>query len=218
MHTLGRADEQMVGPNGDGPLLNLIDANFPHQPNAMLDLLCLWLRTKRQQLVPDEWSAFVMQCRQHPIRERLHADPLTQRAYAKPRGYPGDAAMLDLIYSAEDRELEPTGLAQSALAVFRYTRQSPASRAVCARRQRIAALVDAVAGRCQRPSVLSIAAGHLREASLSQACGEGRLGRWVALDQDHDSIRKIAEDYRHLPVTPRHGTVRSVLRGGGRDL
>lgn len=195
-------------------MLDRIASTLLRQPHDTLDLLFLWLHTMRRQVSSDQWRTFVTQFRQHPVCRRLHADPLTYRAYTKLRGYPGDAALLDLIYSAEDKEFEPAGLDQSAQSVFHYTRTSPASRAVRLRRRRIADLVDTIAARIRRPRILSIAAGHLREASLAQSCIEQRLGEWVALDQDRESLSVIARDYAHLGVTPRHGTVRSVLRGG----
>lgn len=195
-------------------MLDRIASTLPHQPHDTLDLLFLWLHAKRRQVSSQQWCTFVTQFRQHPLCQQLHADPLTYRAYAKLRGYPGDAALLDLIYSAEDQELEPNDLAHEAQSVFRYTRMSPASRAVRLRRRRIAELVDTVAARVNRPRVLSIAAGHLREASLAHSCIEQRLGEWVALDQDRESLSRIAHDYARLGVVPRQGTVRSVLRGG----
>lgn len=193
-------------------MLDRLADNLLDQPHNTLDLLFLWLHTKRRHLPSDQWLTFINRFRQHPVCRRLHADPLTYRAYVKPRGYPGDAALLDLIYSAEDQEWEPNALDHGAQSVFRYTRMSPASRAVRLRRRRIAELVDTVAARVKHPRVLSIAAGHLREAGLAHSCVERRLGEWVALDQDRDSLRRIERDYACLGVMPRHGTVRSVLR------
>ena len=33
----------------------------------------------------------------------LHQDPLSARAYARPRGYQGDAELLDMIYTGDYR-------------------------------------------------------------------------------------------------------------------
>lgn len=195
-------------------MLERIAGTLPRQPHDTLNLLCLWLHAKRRQLSTEQWQSFITQFRQDPLCQRLHADPLTYRAYAKLRGYPGDAALLDLIYSAEAQEWEPNDLDHEAQSVFHYTRMSPASRAVRLRRKRIAEFVDTVAARVTHPRVLSIAAGHLREANLTHSCIEQRLGEWVALDQDRESLQRIKHDYAHLGVVPRHGNVRSMLRGG----
>ncbi len=118
-----------------------------------------------------------------------------------------------MIYSEEDREWEPNDLDHVAQSVFRYTRLSHASRAVRLRRRCIADLVDTVAARVTRPRILSIAARHLREAGLTHTGTERRLAEWVTLDQDRESLQRIERDYASLGVTPRYGTVRSILRG-----
>lgn len=204
-----------VVPASATAMLDIVAKGLPQTPTDSLDLLCVWLYSKRQELSAKDWPAFVTQCRQHPLLQRLHADPLTHRAYAKVRGYPGDAPLLDFIYSSEDEDLAPQGLEQEARAIFGYTRMSPACRAVRTRRRAIATWVDHVGARVGKTlRVLSIAAGHLREAGLSRACLDSQFEEWVALDQDRESLRMIEGDYGHLGVTPRHGTVRSVLRGG----
>ena len=37
-------------------------------------------------------------CLDHPLCDLLHQDPFTYRAFSKPRGYAGDAVMMDYIY------------------------------------------------------------------------------------------------------------------------
>jgi extracellular factor (EF) 3-hydroxypalmitic acid methyl ester biosynthesis protein len=39
--------------------------------------------------------------RRHSIFAQLLADPMTRQAFKKPRGYPGDADLIDLIYGSE---------------------------------------------------------------------------------------------------------------------
>jgi len=36
----------------------------------------------------------VKTCVEHPIRELIHEDPFTRRAFEKPRGYDGDTELL----------------------------------------------------------------------------------------------------------------------------
>src|SRR5215471_16334510 len=61
------------------------------------------------------------------------------------------------------------------------------------------------------PGVLAVAAGHLREAELSNALASGRLDRFVALDADAESLRDIAGHYAHLGVETVHASVRHLL-------
>src|SRR5690606_27280552 len=39
--------------------------------------------------------------RDHPMRSIIHQDPFQRRCFEKPRGYAGDAVMLDMIYAAD---------------------------------------------------------------------------------------------------------------------
>lgn len=45
-----------------------------------------------------QWIEWISRARSHPILSLLHKDPYHRRAFEKPRGYAGDAVMLDMIY------------------------------------------------------------------------------------------------------------------------
>ena len=68
---------------------------------AMADLFsqlrCLRERTRGQQ-----WQKGIAVARSHPIRQLVHQDPFTHRAFSRPRGYAGDAELLDFIYGREE--------------------------------------------------------------------------------------------------------------------
>src|SRR4051812_33581592 len=68
-----------------------------------MEELFLGLQARRQTASDQEWSEIVSFCLSHPIRDLLFEDPFTQRSYHKPRGYAGDAVLLDLIYTREER-------------------------------------------------------------------------------------------------------------------
>src|SRR3954454_17945512 len=56
------------------------------------------LSVLRRCLPADEWDAFGADARRHPVHSLLLESPFTRRAYSKPRGYAGDAVLMDLIY------------------------------------------------------------------------------------------------------------------------
>ena len=58
----------------------------------------------------------------------------------KPKGYAGDATMLDLIYSMEGDTFLPSFTDPMTEILFRLPASAPASRAVCTRRRIIASL------------------------------------------------------------------------------
>ncbi|MGZ3681986.1 MAG: methyltransferase type 12 [Ktedonobacterales bacterium] len=187
--------------------------------------LCQELYETRRSLPAAEWQQFAtVACREHPLYALVSQDPLTARAFAKPRGYAGDAVMLDLIYAAED-DYQPAEIMQSTplgQQVYRATSQFPAAQAVRNRRRLIIEKLDEVAQRVAQPRVFSLACGHLREAQHSSAVREGRLGRYVAMDQDAESLAVVERESGPFGVEAMHGSVRDILRGrfdlGGFDF
>lgn len=171
------------------------------------------LQARRLNADDDAWAEFVRVCMRHPLRALLHEDPFTYRAFAKPRGYAGDAALLDFIYGREEGWPAPEGTSELGRQLFEFTTRSSACEGVRARRGFIADLLDDLAAEVPRPQVLSLAAGHLREAALSAAVRRRRLGRYVALDADREALREVERCYGRFGVEPLVGTVRQLLTG-----
>lgn len=147
----------------------------------------------------------------HPVKEICWLCPFTSRSYRKPRGYPGDAVILDYIYGIRTPDAVPPSEDSLASKVYDYTSNSPASRAVRYRRSLLAIMADEAARKFHRPRILSIAAGHLREIELSAAARDGAIAEWRALDQDPLSLEEISRSYLHLGARPVKGSVRSLI-------
>lgn len=102
------------------------------------DTLVHDLHGLRQGLPSGIWyESATIGCRQHPVMQLLQQDPFTSRAFRKPRGYAGDAVMLDYIYAAEDGFALPDLDKSSELGrrINQYTSNGAAPRAVRARRR-----------------------------------------------------------------------------------
>jgi hypothetical protein len=177
---------------------------------GMSDLLPA-LQARKLHREPGQWEQFVQKCLQHPLRQLLHEDPFTRRAFLKPRGYSGDAELLDLIYGREEGWPPPADSSELGRKIFEFTSRSQACDAVRARRGFIADLVDRMAQETPRPHILSVAAGHLREALLCAAVKRRKVGRYVALDADADSVEEVRHCYGCYGVEAVHGTVRQLL-------
>ena len=176
-----------------------------------LDELIDDLNACRQQ-EPQDWPAYARACLSHPVCSLLHQDPFTYRAFAKPRGYAGDAVMMDYIYKLGEADHAVRSATQLGRAVFDATDKSPAKQGVRYRRRLIGELIDQMARR-GAASVLAVAAGHLREVELSVAVRTGRIQEFVAFDQDEASLAVVARDYAHLGVRTMPGSVRNILTG-----
>lgn len=165
----------------------------------------------RHNAEAEEWREFAEHAwLDHPLRELTHQDPLTRRAFEKPRGYAGDAELLDYIYGLRALPAETTSL---GAAIFGFGLQSPAPQAVRTRRDILAARIDRLAARIENPRILAIACGHLREAQKSAAVRDGRIGEFVALDQDRDSLELVEREQSANGITTVHGSVISILKG-----
>lgn len=194
------------------PILDIVDEQLQAGRIAEpLDQLFEDLRERREE-APQDWPGYAHSCLCHPLSSLLHQDPFTCRAFAKPRGYAGDAVMMDYIYGLGEAAQAARDASPLGRAIFQYMGTRPSARAVRYRRLLLAQLVDQVAARGGE-SVLAIAAGHLREVQLSAAVHAGKLREYVAFDQDETSLAVVARDYAHLGVQTMPGSVRQILAG-----
>ncbi len=206
-HTRIACDNDALSTRLDGTLRQM-DSGDVH---AAIESLVVFLSEVRSSLSGDAWTRAIAICRAHPICRLLHHDPLTRRSYRRPRGYSGDAEMLDMIY---DHDAHSLCLSGTAKAVFQYTAGDGRSpKAVRNRREILARIIDDICLHTEQARILSVAGGHLREAELSQALAEQRIADWVAIDQDAQSVDECRRRYSGLPVRPLRGTVREILAG-----
>ncbi len=161
-----------------------------------------------------QWPEIVSAIRQSRLAEIGHQCPFTHHAFTRPRGYPGDALLLDWIYRDFRLLRRPDEHSLSAK-LYRRTNSSLPSTAVRWRRQHLAHLIDEAAAAKPNARVLAIAAGHLREADLSFALQRGKLSELVALDQDAKSLEEIDRAYiaPGMPVTTVCAPIRDVISG-----
>jgi len=175
-----------------------------------MEELIVALGHRRLEADPQQWDSLVRTCRQHSVRQIIHADPFTHRAYYKPRGYAGDAELMDFIYGREERWPAPYA-SSIGQRIFDYTTASPAPEGVRARRGFVADLIDRLAEETRKPHILSLAAGHLREASLSCAVKRRKIGRLVALDADEESLQEVERCYSCFGVETVPARIRALI-------
>ena len=174
-----------------------------------IDRLARGLERHRTSLPQDVWAQQAQELVAHPVTHLLHQDPFTRRCYTKPRGYAGDARMLDYIYGEADDD-DSTGLGRR---ILEANREGPAPRAVRYRRDVLAAAIDEAAERVDRPRILAVACGHLREARGSKALQAGHVGELVAFDQDPKSLDVVRRDFGRFGVRTELGRVRDLIVG-----
>lgn len=169
------------------------------------------LQSRRKTSSAQAWTDFVAICQKHPLKEVLHQDAFTRRAFEKPRGYPGDASLMDLIYGQEDGWQSSQDMTELGQMLFKYTTAAPAPEGVRTRRAVIANMLDHLVETREKPHVLSLAAGHLRECVLSSAVRQKKLGRFVALDSDRESLDEVSRCYGRYGVETVPAGIRQIL-------
>jgi extracellular factor (EF) 3-hydroxypalmitic acid methyl ester biosynthesis protein len=179
--------------------------------NEGMNELLPGLKLRRLTSTAREWAKLVEVCLAHPLRDLLHQDPFTHRAFSKPRGYAGDAVLLDYIYGREEGWPPPEDISNLGRLIFEFTTRSAACEGVRARRGFIANLLDRLVDEVRQPDVLSIAAGHLREAHLCSAVKRRKLGRYVALDSDAVSLKEVEHCYGRFGVEAFVAPIRRLL-------
>lgn len=173
------------------------------------------LHEVRNRVAPKVWEQLIPLAQTHAIARHFHEDPFTRWSFEKPRGYSGDAGLLDFIYNHSSVQPMLEAASPMGKEVHAFTSQSPACVAVRERRDLLAQFVDDVASsRGGEAEILTIAAGHLREGSMSQALKDKTIKRWIALDQDPMSVGAVASEFAGTAVEAVNGSVRTVLTRG----
>ncbi|WP_223638242.1 class I SAM-dependent methyltransferase [Corallococcus sp. EGB] len=164
---------------------------------------------RRRRWSPEVWKRFCLElARKHPLRPFLHQCPFTRHAFERPRGYAGDAALIDYLYMDHAADELHAGRE-----IYRYMHGQPSARSVRERRELLARKMDETAERRPDGRVLSVACGHLREAESSRAVVERRLQELIAFDQDPVSLAEISRLHPEGVVRTVCGSVRSLLGG-----
>jgi SAM-dependent methyltransferase len=145
------------------------------------------------------------------LRDLLHEDPLTARAYAMSRGYQGDAELLDIIYDRDYHKVWRMPVSPAGDAIFRYTIDCQAPAAVRERRQFLAAQIDEACAQNPSIEILSAACGHLRELELSEAIQTETFGRFVGLDQDLATLDAVRRKWGRFGVEATAASVTAFL-------
>lgn len=131
----------------------------------------------------------------HRLFAMVRQDPYTERAASKPRGYAGDAVMMDYVY----RGTAPEGTTPLGRELMAATTRSPMGLSVLYRRVLLRSLIDDVASALDGGRILSVASGHCRELEGSLIASPLFQGEFVALDQDPlscDEVRRCTAGQR----------------------
>ena len=151
--------------------------------------------------------------RRHPVARFVFDCPFTRHSASKPRGYPGDAQLIDYIYRHPSMTPVEQQASDFGRSVLLHNVDSPAPAAVRARRHLTATYVSDVVAQRPNAQIMSVACGHARELELLTPRVARAIGRFVAYDQDPSSLA-VASSYgaKGVPVEPVQGTILQLLK------
>jgi len=137
----------------------------------------------------------------------LSLDPYTRWGLVKPRGYAGDATLMDFAYkhSSVSRHVDNAGSLGKSL--YEITAAAPQSQSA---RQRIQVMRDLITQMVTgEPAlrIVSFAAGHARELERLDPDVRSRIARYTAIDVDPISLREAASSAGAIAFTGHNANV-----------
>jgi extracellular factor (EF) 3-hydroxypalmitic acid methyl ester biosynthesis protein len=154
-------------------------------------------------------DSLIAAIRKHPLFDLCQQDPYTARAFRKPRGFAGDAVMMDFVYSGRAPE-ETSHLGRQ---IFQATTRVPMGLSVLYRRSLLHSQINDCISRQPSCRILSVASGHCREIEGSLLFEGGFDAEFVALDQDSEAAAVLARDYAHPRLHVRTERVKALALG-----
>lgn len=216
-NTVSKSPDEWIAPVGEA-LDRALETLQSHGPESFNRSLAGALATLRDAAGP-AWTADVVPIvRRHPATRIARECPLTRHATEWPRGYPGDAGLLDIIYRHQPGE--GGSLPERARRLHSAVQAGAPPRSVRHRRMLLADAIDEAAVATPGAEILSVACGHLREAEWSLALAGTGISRFIAADQDRDSLARLEADYgdRFPVIAPTPLSVRDLLGGKAKTL
>lgn len=203
------------GNDAAGRLFDEVRALFAARSAAeAMSQLIQGLHELRRKLPAADWQSVKADWMQHPLACLVHQDPLTSWSYRRPRGYPGDAHLIDFICGEASAAADLAAASELGRAIHAVTSQSAMAVALRDRACVVADMVDRTAGKASGPiTVLTLAPGHLREADRARSLADGRIARWVALDRDRDNLARIRDWFADTAVEAVDGSVKGLIAG-----
>jgi hypothetical protein len=187
-------------------------ALFSREPiSRAMGVTGLGLHELKHQISADEWRAVIASEGAGELRRVAHECPYSRRGFMKPRGYAGDAVLLDYIYGSAAPPEDTTARGREILSWMR--RDSTGFASVRWRRAYFARRLDELTVRVRRPRVAVIAGGHFREGQRSLAVRSRAFDALHVLDQDPASLEVVAAEQEHDGVTPVLASVRDIITG-----
>ena len=195
--------------SGDELVARLLELESLEGLQAFLTACRKELEQLRLRCSDQDWNEFVDSESASQLRQAFSEDPYCARGLLKPRGYAGDAVLIDYIYGtcALPDETSPRG---SRINKWMAS-ESKAFEAVRHRRKLAAIYIDKAIAKDPAARILSIACGHLRELTLCHFDRAQWAGELIAVDQDAKSLAVVHQTYGDERIKAQRLRISSLL-------
>jgi SAM-dependent methyltransferase len=173
----------------------------------------LALGSCRSVLTRPEWfAAATGPLRQHTVHVLLRQDPFTAAAQQFRRGGAGEAHLVDMAMDGPMRPV-PQGTSTLGRRIQAVTLSGDTCAGLRWRRTLLADAVRNVAAARPRTRILSVGAGHVREAEALPPEVAAGIAEWVLVDTDAAALATAVARYPGVPLTPRLVSARELITG-----
>lgn len=132
------------------------------------------------------------ECLNHPLANLLLQEPMTKWSNEKPRGYSGDAVLIDYMYRLKSCNLQDSFLGRE---LYGHLSCCESVSAVRWRANHIANEIESFQKQLgKKIDVFSVASGHLRELAYIPDADQ-KINRYLCLDQDERSNNEVKKTY-----------------------
>ncbi len=160
-------------------------------PDSVADFM-LDIERQRKSMNPDEWRNHVSSdtalCK---WRYLLSHDPYTKWGLIKPRGYAGDATLMDFAYKHPSVSQYVDNAGDLGKQIYKHTSSARQSKSARERTEHIASLISNICNKHSNVSIASFASGHGRELELLNKHTSDAISKFVAIDSDSDSLSTL---------------------------
>ena len=133
--------------------------------------------------------------RSHKLFAYCQEDPYTSRSFTKPRGYSGDAVILDFLYFSS----VPDGTSATGREIFNKKTKGPVACSAVFRKDFARAFIDDTLSRVDAPRMLALASGHCRELEASLLASNSTF-EFVAVNEDSETCDNLQQIHNNIQV------------------
>jgi hypothetical protein len=143
----------------------------------------------------------------------LSSDPYTRWGLLKPKGYPGDATLMDFAYGHKSVSTHLDNAGDVGKQIYKATFNAPQSDSARKRVRFIAQSIDELAATRDNLRIGSFASGHGREFEMIQSMSSENINIFYAIDSDETSIKELTSSNHNINIYPVHKNVFRLQKG-----